>query len=215
MIKCVIFDLDGVLVSTDQLHYRAWKRLADEIEIADYDIQDNEKQRGISRMASLEVLLQKSRVIYTIKEKEELADRKNRYYQELLLTFKEDILLPGAIKTLNFLKDKNLKIAIGSSSKNAMQIIEKIKIQQFIDVCVCGVDVIHTKPNPEIFLKAAEEINVTTKSCLVVEDSVAGIDAAKKAGMRTLGVGCYSDKLEADYTAKDLESVNDWEKILQ
>ena len=109
MIKGIIFDLDGVLVSTDKLHFKAWKRLAEEIGINGYNMEDNVRQRGVSRMDSLEILLKKSERIYTTEEKEKLADRKNRYYQELLSMSGEDILLPGAIKTLDLLKQKKLK----------------------------------------------------------------------------------------------------------
>ena len=122
MIKGIIFDLDGVLVSTDKLHFKAWKRLAEEIGINGYNMEDNVRQRGVSRMDSLEILLKKSERIYTTEEKEKLADRKNRYYQELLSMSGEDILLPGAIKTLDLLKQKKLKTAVGSSSRNAPQL---------------------------------------------------------------------------------------------
>lgn len=215
MVKGVIFDLDGVLVSTDQLHYKAWKRLSDEIGVTNYSKRDNERQRGISRMASLEILLQKSTEIYTLSDKEKLADRKNRYYQELLLASGDNILLPGSVKVLKLLRQKKIKIAVGSSSRNARQIIETVGIQQYIDAIICGTDVTHTKPDPEIFVKAAEKINVSEKMCLVVEDSEAGIEAAKRADMRTLGVGCCFDKLAADYVASDLASVENWEKILE
>lgn len=215
MIKGIIFDLDGVLVSTDKLHYKAWKRLAEDIGITNYNIKDNQKQCGISRMASLEILLQKSDKLYTLEEKERLADRKNKYYQDLLLEYGNNILLSGAIDTLNLIRDKNLKIAIGSSSKNASQIIKRVGIQSYIDACICGEDIIHSKPNPEIFIKAANAIKIENSLCLVIEDSKAGIEAAKKAGMLTLGVGRYYDSLKADYIAKSLSSVDNWEKILQ
>ncbi len=214
MIEGVIFDLDGVLVSTDKLHFEAWKRLAGEIGIDSFSIKDNVQQRGISRMDSLEVLLRKSEKRYTLEEKEKLSDRKNRYYQELLSLTGEDILLSGAIKTLNLLKQRKLKIAIGSSSKNALQIIEKTQIEPYIDGCVCGLDITFSKPNPEVFLKAAKKIGVESEKCLVIEDAAAGIEAAKKAGMKTLAVGYEYEKLGADYMAEDLNSVENWDRIL-
>lgn len=215
MIDGVIFDLDGVLVSTDQLHYKAWKRLADEMGITDYGMKDNERQRGINRMDSLEILLQKSNKTYTLEDKKNLSDRKNRYYQELLAMTGDEILLPGAVETLRFFKSQQLKTAIGSSSRNAPEIIEKLGIGQYIDACICGKDIMRAKPDPEIFLKAAKKICITGKLCLVIEDSESGIEAAKRAGMRTLGVGMYSGKLKADFTAEDLASVSEWEKILE
>lgn len=215
MIKGVIFDLDGVLVSTDKLHFMAWKRLADEIGICDYSLEDNIRQRGVGRMDSLEILLQKSDGVYTQLEKKELCDQKNRYYQELLSACKENILLPGAERTLALLQEKGVKIAIGSSSSNALQIIKKVNIESYIDACVCGKDAINSKPNPEIFLKACEKINVEAKLCLVIEDASVGIEAAKRANMKSLGVGYNFQELKADYIAKDLDSVSDWSLILE
>lgn len=215
MIKGVIFDLDGVLVSTDNLHFMAWKRLAEEIGIRDYTIEDNIQQRGISRMDSLEILLRKCDVAYTQAEKIKLSDRKNGYYQELLSASKEDILLPGAKETLKFLKKKKIKIAIGSSSRNAPQIIKKVKIEPYIDACVCGADIVHSKPDPEVFLKACKKIDVEEKQCLVIEDSAAGIVAAKQAGMKSLGVGYDFENLKAHYVEKNLASIDNWEQILE
>lgn len=214
MIKGIIFDLDGVLVSTDKLHFKAWKRLAEEIGINGYNMEDNVRQRGVSRMDSLEILLKKSERIYTTEEKEKLAGRKNRYYQELLSMSGEDILLPGAIKTLDLLKQKKLKTAVGSSSRNAPQIIDKTPIGLYIDGLVCGLDIMFSKPNPEVFLKAGEKIGIESSQCLVVEDAAAGIEAARRAGMKTLAVGYDYIKLGADYMAADLNSVDDWECIL-
>ncbi len=214
MIKGVIFDLDGVLVSTDKLHFKAWKRLAEEIGIHGYNIEDNVRQRGVSRMDSLEILLKRSERIYTTEEKEKLAERKNRYYQELLSMSGENILLPGAIKTLDLLKQKKLKVAVGSSSRNAPQIIVKTPIGLYIDGLVCGLDIMFSKPNPEVFLKAGEKIGIESSQCLVVEDAAAGIEAARRAGMKTLAVGYDYIKLGADHMAADLNSVDDWECIL-
>lgn len=214
MIRGVIFDLDGVLVSTDKLHFIAWKRLAEEIGIGSYSIEDNIRQRGISRMDSLEVLLEKSEKIYTPEKKKELADRKNQYYQELLSGSGEDILLPGAVETLGLMKQKSLKVAVGSSSRNAPQIIAMTPIGTYIDGLVCGLDITFSKPNPEVFLKAGEKLGIDSQWCLVVEDSAAGIEAAVRAGMKTLAVGYDYMKLSADYKAADLNSVDNWECIL-
>ncbi len=165
-------------------------------------------------MDSLEILLQKSDTIYTQSEKKELSDRKNRYYQEMLSISEENVLLPGAIKALVMLQESRLKIAIGSSSSNAPQIIKKANIEPYIDAVVCGKDVVNSKPNPEIFLKACEKISVKPEFCLVIEDSTVGIEAAKRAGMKSLGVGYNYKELNADYIAKDLDSVSEWNIIL-
>lgn len=215
MISGVIFDLDGVLVSTDNLHFKAWRRLAEEIGIRNYTVEDNRQQRGISRQASLEVLLKKTSTIYTQTEKRKLSEKKNRYYQELLSASDDNILLPGAVKTLKLLKQRKLKVAIGSSSANAVQIIKKVGIESYIDTCVCGVDIVHSKPNPEVFLIACKKIGVEERHCLVIEDSAAGIEAAKRAGMKSLGVGADYEKLKADYAVKDLNAIDDWDQILE
>ena len=127
----------------------------------------------------------------------------------------DDILLPAAMETLELLKQKKLKIAIGSSSKNAPKILEKTKIETYIDACVCGLDIVFSKPNPEVFLKAGDRIGIDSRHCLVVEDSAVGIEAAENAGMKTLAVGCDYMKLDSDYMAADLSAVDNWECILE
>lgn len=215
MIKGIIFDLDGVLVSTDELHYKAWRRLAEEIGISNYTAEDNRMQRGISREASLEVLLKKTKKIYTSVEKTKLSEKKNKYYQEILSLSDDNILLPGALETLKFLRQRKIKVAIGSSSMNAMQIIEKVGIESYIDACICGVDIVHSKPDPEIFLKACKKIDIKEEECLVIEDSLAGVEAARRAGMKSLGVGIDYEILKSDYMAKGLGFIDDWNPIFE
>lgn len=214
MITGVIFDLDGVLVSTDRLHYEAWKRLAEELGITDFTKEDNERQRGVSRMESLEVVLEKGTVQYTTEEKEELAERKNSYYKELLQSLTDDAVLPGVVETLSMLKARGIAIAVGSVSKNTPVILEKTGLMPYIDKVSCGLDITRSKPDPEVFLVAAEKLGMACENCLVVEDSAAGIVAAKAAGMKSLGVGPYYESLGADYQKRGLDADIDWEQML-
>ncbi len=212
--KGVIFDLDGVLVSTDELHFQAWKKLADEIGATEFNREDNERQRGVSRMASLEIVLEKCPNSYTEEEKTELADRKNEYYVEMLQSLDESALLPGAVETLKMLRENNILTAVGSASKNAPLILEKAGILPLIDKISCGLDVTKSKPDPEVFLVAAQKLGLEPEDCLVVEDAAAGIEAAKRGGMKSLGVGPFNDKLGADFNSETLKTVENWREIL-
>ena len=210
----VIFDLDGVLVSTDELHYQAWKRLAEEIGIKGFNREDNVRQRGVSRMASLEVVLEKGDVEYTQEEKIELAEKKNNYYIEMLQKLDDSAVLPGAFDTLKMLHERGILTAVGSASKNAPLILEKTGLLPLIDKISCGLDVTKSKPDPEVFLVAASKLELAPENCLVVEDAKAGIDAAKAGGMKSLGVGPFHDELGADFHSRTLATVDNWEEIL-
>lgn len=214
MIKGIIFDLDGVLVSTDEMHYLAWKRLADELEITGFNREDNRRQRGVSRMASLEVVLEKSDKTYTEEEKAELAERKNGYYLELLKDMDNSAVLTGVTDALEVLKRKNLLLAVGSASKNAPLILEKTGLLPFLNQVSCGLDTTKSKPDPEVFLVAARKLQLDPAQCLVAEDSAAGIEAAKAGGMRSLGVGPFFDALGADFAAPSLGEVTNWDDVL-
>lgn len=215
MIKGVIFDLDGVIVSTDELHYEAWKKLAEELGITDFTKEDNEKQRGVSRMESLEVVLAKGSRQYSEEEKVQLADRKNNYYKEMLKTLDKSALLPGSEETLLKLKEKNILIALGSASKNAITILKQIEIYDLFNEISSGLDVTRSKPDPQVFLVAAQKLGLDPSECLVVEDSKAGIVAAKAGGMKSLAVGPFYKTLGGDYEAENLKAEIDWETILQ
>jgi beta-phosphoglucomutase len=215
MIKGVIFDLDGVLVSTDEMHFNAWKMLATKLGINKFTKEDNKKQKGVSRMESLEIVLSKGTKVYTEEEKIELADIKNEYYKELLLGLTKEALLPGVIECLEMLRDKGIKIGIGSVSKNAPVILEKTGLKPFIDEVSCGLDITRSKPDPEVFEVAANKLGLKFEECIVVEDSAAGIVAAKAAHMKTLGVGTEYNQLRADYEAENLAFVNNWEELLE
>lgn len=214
MDKCVIFDLDGVLVSTDELHYQAWKRLAGEIGITGFCREDNKRQRGVSRMASLEVVLERAERTYSMEEKIALAERKNNYYLELLQSLDEGSTLPGALETLQYLREQGVASAVGSASKNAMIILEKTGLLPWIDKISCGLDVTKSKPDPEVFLVAAKKVGMQPKQCLVVEDSAAGIVAAAAGGMKSLAVGPLCGTLGGDFCAVNLAEVKNWEEIL-
>lgn len=215
MIKGIIFDLDGVLVSTDELHYQAWKHLAEELGITGFTKEDNERQRGVSRMASLEVVLEKSDKVYDQKEKEKLAEQKNDYYLELLQNMDESATLKGVYDVLSELKKRNLLLSVGSASKNAPVILDKTSLSPYLNQVSCGLDTTKSKPDPEVFLVAANKMGLDPKDCLVVEDSAAGIQAAKAGGMRSLGVGPFYQTLGADFAYPSLAEVSDWDTILK
>lgn len=204
MIKAVIFDLDGVLVTTDELHYQAWKQLAEEEGITGFTREDNLRQRGVSRMASLEVVLEKADKKYSDEEKAALAERKNNIYVKSLETLDKSAVLSGAFEFIALLKEKNIKTAVGSASKNTPMILEKTGLADKFDAVSCGLDTQKSKPDPEVFLIAADRLGVPYENCLVIEDSDAGIQAAKAGGMYALAVGAAKNNLQADYRADNL-----------
>ena len=214
MIKGIIFDLDGVLVSTDEMHYQAWKRLAQELGITGFTREDNRRQRGVSRMASLEVVLEKAERKYSDEEKAALAERKNNYYLELLEQMDESAVLENVKDVLKKLKEMDLLLAVGSASKNAPIILEKTGLTSYLDQVSCGLDTTKSKPDPEVFLVAARKLELLPEECLVVEDSAAGIEAAKAGGMKSLGVGPFYQSLHADFEESKLCNVQDWKGIL-
>ncbi|MHB8131053.1 MAG: beta-phosphoglucomutase [Mobilitalea sp.] len=215
MIKGVIFDLDGVLVSTDELHFNAWKRLAEELGIMNFTKEDNQKQKGVSRMESLEVVLEKGSKIYSEQEKVILADKKNSYYVDFLQELSTEAVLTGVIHTLTMLREQNILIGIGSASKNTPLILKRTELESYIDKVSCGLDTTKSKPDPEVFLVAAKKLGLRNEDCLVVEDSAAGVVAAKAANMKSLGVGPEYKQLGADYESMTLQSEVDWRTILQ
>ena len=211
-IKGVIFDLDGVIVSTDNCHYEAWKLLADGEGIY-FDREINERLRGVSRMESLDIVLEKSTKIYTIEEKNELATIKNNYYRRAIEHLTPNDILPGVIECLAMLKEKGILVAIGSSSKNAKPILNKIGLDTEFDAIVDGNDISESKPHPEVFIKAGLAIGISPENCLVVEDADAGVQAAIAANMRVLGVGAASKNPLCNYSAKNLNEFDFSESI--
>lgn len=205
MIKAVIFDLDGVLVTTDELHYLAWKELAESIGITTFTKEDNVRQRGVSRMASLEVVLEKGDKTYSDEEKYALADKKNSIYIHSLNNLSSADVLPGVVAFIEFLKEKGIKTAIGSASKNTPLILEKTGIADHFDAISCGLDTMKSKPEPDVFVIAANKLGVSCADCVVIEDSDAGIEAAKRAGMYAIALGAAKNNPQADFCA---DSVN-------
>lgn len=206
-IDAVIFDLDGVIVSTDEYHFFGWKKLADNEGIP-FTRADNERCRGVSRMGSLEVVLEKASRRYSEAEKEELATQKNNYYVELLQNISPDDILPGALNFIEELRAFGVKTAIGSSSRNAPVILERIGLADTFDAVADGNDITRSKPDPEVFLLAAEKLGVAPTRCLVVEDADAGVEAAVAAGMKCLAVGSAAGHLGAQYSASRLDEIS-------
>jgi beta-phosphoglucomutase len=196
-IQGVIFDLDGVLVTTDEYHYLGWKRLAEELGIP-FSREDNHRQRGVSRMESLEVILEKTTRTFSQIEKHDLAERKNRYYVELLQNLAPADALPGARDLLEELKRRGLLLAVGSSSRNTPLIMQKVDLCRYFDAVADGNDITRSKPDPEVFLLAAVRLGLDPGYCVVVEDAEAGVAAAKAAGMRCIGVGDSTNVGAAD-----------------
>ena len=186
-IKAVIFDLDGVIVSTDECHYKAWKKLADEEGIY-FDRTINERLRGVSRMESLEIVLERAEKAYTDEEKLSFAERKNNCYKEFIKSLTPKDILEGVMVNLEDLKSKGIKIAIGSSSKNTPIILKQIGLDNYFDAVSDGNNISKSKPDPEVFLKAADMLGIPYENCMIVEDADAGIEAGKAAGMKTLAV---------------------------
>ena len=187
-IKALIFDLDGVVVDTAKYHYLAWKELAEELGFF-FSEKDNERLKGVSRVRSLEILLEVGNVELDEKTKTELATKKNAEYLEYIMKMTPDEILPGVINILNAARDRGLKIAIGSASKNAITILERLNLLEYFDTIVDGNKVSKAKPDPEVFLNAAKEMGVKPEECIVFEDAEAGIEAAINGGMQVVGIG--------------------------
>jgi beta-phosphoglucomutase len=202
--KAVIFDLDGVLTDTAHYHFLAWKALADSLDIP-FDETFNEQLKGIDRMGSLEMILARSSRSHTQVEKILLAERKNLHYQKLIESMSPDDLLPGALATLNAIREADLTTGLASASKNAATVLERLGITDWFDYIVDTRTIKNGKPDPEIFLNAAENLAVSPAQCLGVEDSTAGIHAIKAAGMYALGIGDAAVLTEADRVIQGLE----------
>ena len=188
VIRAVIFDLDGVLVSTDELHYQAWKQLADEERIP-FDRRTNDRLRGVGRMDSLAIVLEQAPRTYNHDEQIALANRKNDAYRSLLQRMTPDDLLPGSRELLGELRGRGIRTAVASSSKNASLALERLGLTGEFDAIVDGNDVQHSKPHPEVFLLAAERLGCPPGQCVVVEDAAAGVTAARRAGAAVFGIG--------------------------
>lgn len=187
-LAAAIFDLDGVIVDTAKYHYLAWKRLANELGI-DLSLEDNEKLKGVSRMDSLDIILKLGNKTLDEQQKIQLADKKNVWFVDYVMQMKPDEILPGAKELLMELRLAGVKIALGSSSKNAKTVLKLLNIENLFDVIVDGTMIQKSKPDPETFLKGAALLDVNPKYCVVFEDAEAGVEAALSAGMKCVGIG--------------------------
>ena len=205
--KGFIFDLDGVIVDTAKYHFLAWKKIANELGI-EFTLEHNELLKGVSRVRSLDIILELGKVEASQEDKDKWLIQKNEDYLSYLIDMNETEILPGVMKVLKFLKENNQSIALGSASKNARPILEKTGIISFFDAIVDGNDVVNAKPDPEVFLHAARLLNVTNENSIVFEDSVAGIQAANIAKMISIGIGHEQTLHEAQYNFKDFTEMN-------
>ena len=203
--KGIIFDLDGVICHTDKYHYQAWKKLADRLGIY-FDETINNRLRGVSRMESLNIILERADKTYTEQEKEAFATEKNEVYKELLKQMTPEELSPEVKDTLEELRNRGILLSIGSSSKNAGFILNRLGLGDFFDAVSDGNNIPHSKPDPEVFLKAAEFLKLPASECLVVEDAEAGLLAAKNGGMDSAAIG---DAVKSDLPQYKLETFSD------
>ena len=207
MIKAVIFDLDGVLVTTDELHFSAWKQLADELNITGFTRADNARQRGVSRMASLEVVLEKTDKKFSDEEKTALAEKKNDMYVKSLESLDKSAVLDGVFDFITYLRNNGIRTAVGSASKNTPVILEKTNSADKFDAVSCGLDTQKSKPDPEVFLIAAKKLGIAPSECVVVEDSDAGIEAAKAGGMYAIAMGVAENNGKAEISVSSIGSL--------
>ena len=206
-IKGCIFDLDGVIVDTAKYHYLAWKKLATMLNI-DFTEEDNERLKGVSRMASLEIILEIGNRICDEGTKEEYASLKNKWYLDYINRMTPDEILPGSLEFISELKNSGIKVALGSASRNTPLILERLGIGSLFDGIADGNVVSKAKPDPEVFLTAAKMIGVPPEECMVFEDAVAGVEAAIKAGMRCVGIGSDKTLKDAHFVVSGLDKLN-------
>jgi len=195
--RAAIFDLDGVIVDTAKYHYLAWKRLANEYGF-DFTEADNERLKGVSRVQSLEILLEIGGLTFDNAAKAQMAARKNEWYIDYIHHMDASEIFPGVIEYLQRIRVRGIKTALGSASRNAPLILERLGVSALFDVIVDGNQVTKAKPDPEVFLRAADELGIPPASCIVFEDAEAGIEAAHRAGMGTVGIGNSYILKEAD-----------------
>ena len=205
--RAAIFDLDGVIVDTAKYHYLAWKRLAGDLGF-DFTQTDNERLKGVSRTRSLEILLEIGGLTLDEPTKAQAAARKNTWYVEYISQMDTSEILPGAAEYLQTIRTWGVKTALGSASKNAPLILDRLGITPLFDVIVDGNKISHAKPDPEVFLRTAEELSIPPASCVVFEDAEAGIEAALRAGMGVVGIGRPAILKKADMVIGGLYQLN-------
>jgi len=197
-IKGIIFDLDGVICSTDEYHYQAWKSIADDEGIY-FDRKINERLRGVSRAESLEIILERAAAVYSPEEKAALMEKKNNIYRELLKNMGPGDVTEEVRSTLRKLKERGYGLAIGSSSKNTRFILERTALTDAFDGISDGNMISRSKPDPEVFIKAAGILGLKNEECLVIEDAISGINAANAAGFHSVGIGPAAECDEAEF----------------
>lgn len=205
--KAFIFDLDGVIVDTARYHFLAWQKIANELNI-DFTLENNELLKGVSRVRSLDIILELGKVEASQEDKNRWLIQKNEEYLSYLVDMDQSELLPGVLSMLHYLKEKNQPIALGSASKNARPILEKTGIRHYFDAIVDGNDVSNAKPDPEVFLIAAKLLDVSPENAIVFEDSVAGVQAANIGKMTSIGIGEESILYEAKYIFDDFTHID-------
>ncbi len=206
-IKGCIFDLDGVIVDTAKYHFLAWKKLATLLNIHFTEV-DNERLKGVSRMASLDIILEIGNSVPDEKTKEEYASLKNKWYLDYINRMMPDEILPGSLEFISELKNSGIKVALGSASRNTPLILERLGIGKFFDAIADGNVVSKAKPDPEVFITAAKLVGVPPEECIVFEDAVAGVEAALKAGMRCVGIGSEKTLKNAHFVVSGLDKMN-------
>jgi beta-phosphoglucomutase len=211
-IGACIFDLDGVIVDTAVYHFLAWKRLADQLGIP-FTKEDNERLKGVSRMASLEIILEIGGRKLNDNRKQEYAMLKNNWYIDYISKMTSDEILPGSLRFINELRDANVRVAIGSASKNTPLILKQVGILELFDAVADGNNVRNAKPDPEVFYKAASMLGIEPENCVVFEDAIAGVQAALNAGMMCIGVGSANILTKAHFVVSGLNEMN-IEKLL-
>lgn len=205
--KAFIFDLDGVIVDTAKYHFLAWKKLANSIGV-DFSEEQNEQLKGVSRVRSLEKILNWGGIELTEEKFMELMAKKNNDYLNHVNKMDDSEVLPGVTEVLDYLKSENLPIALGSASKNARNILQKVHLFDVFDTIVDGTNVTKAKPDPEVFLNAAQQLNIEPNECIVFEDSVAGVQAANIANMISIGIGDKEVLHEADFVFNDFTEIS-------
>lgn len=205
--KAFIFDLDGVIVDTAKYHFLAWQKIANQLGI-EFTHEHNEQLKGVSRIRSLDIILGLGNVEASTEDKEQWLATKNQDYLEYITQMDEQEILEGVVQVLQYLKDNNQPIALGSASKNARPILEKVNILHYFDAIVDGNDVTNAKPDPEVFVRAAQLLGMPPQGAVVFEDSVAGVQAANIANMVSVGIGSNEVLHEAQYNFRDFTEID-------
>ncbi|SES90640.1 beta-phosphoglucomutase [Paenibacillus sp. NFR01] len=206
-IKACLFDLDGVLVDTAKYHFIAWKELAEELGFT-FTEHDNERLKGVSRMASLDILLEIGGLTLPEEEKLRLAEQKNNRYVEYISKMDASEILPGALEFLRECRENGVKTALGSASKNAMAILDNTGLTPYFDAIIDGNHTSAAKPDPEVFLLGAKALGMDPADCVVFEDAEAGIEAATRAGMRSVGIGSPQTLAAANFVVSSLAEIS-------